>query len=45
MREIRHIEQQLPNKTPLDYGAIPSSDAEKFAKFYHYLPNFAVLEH
>lgn len=44
MREIREIEQQLPNELPLVCGAIPPGDAEKFAKFYRYLPNFAVLE-
>lgn len=45
LREIRHIEKQLPTSGQLDYWEIPSSDADKFARFYRYLPNFAVLEH
>ena len=45
VREIRHLERQLPKSAiPLDYGAIPPGDADRFAEFYRYLPNFAVLE-
>ncbi len=45
VREIRHLERQLPKTaTPLDYGSIPVKDADQFAEFYRYLPNFAVLE-
>jgi hypothetical protein len=45
MREIRHVERQLPRTAaPLDYGAIPPSDADHFAEFYRYLPNFAALD-
>jgi hypothetical protein len=45
MREIQDIERQLPTAAPLAYGAIPPSDADEFAKFYRYLPNFGLLEH
>ncbi|TCK68456.1 O-methyltransferase [Acidipila rosea] len=45
IREIRHIERQLPQTDkPIDYGSIPPSDADHFAEFYRYLPNFATLD-
>lgn len=45
-REIRSIERQLPkSEAGFDLGSVPREHAEKFAKFYRYLPNFAVLEH
>ncbi len=45
VREIRHLERQLPKNTVLlEYGAIPPGDADHFAEFYRYLPNFAALE-
>lgn len=45
LKEIRLIERQLPNNMePLVYGSIPQGFADKFARFYRYLPNFAVLE-
>ncbi|HBO8844797.1 TPA: O-methyltransferase [Pseudomonas aeruginosa] len=45
VRELRLIEQQLPsNGEDLILGAIPSSDALKFARMYRYFPNFAVME-
>jgi hypothetical protein len=44
-REIRHVERQLPRTAvPMDYGSIPTSDADRFAEFYRYLPNFAALD-
>ena len=46
VREIRHLERQMPKSgADLDLGPIPQSDANKFAKLYRYLPNFAVIEH
>ena len=34
VREIRHLERQLPKSAiPLDYGAIPPGDADRFAEF------------
>ena len=45
-REIRFLQRQLPCGTgSMDYGSIPQKQADNFAKFYRYLPNFAVLEH
>lgn len=44
VREIRHLEQQLPKKRRLRLAGVPEKDAKKFATFYRYLPNFAVLE-
>lgn len=49
IREIRFLEQLLPDlkakKLKKTKGAsIPSSEVEAFAKYYRYLPNFAVLE-
>ena len=46
VRELRHIEQQLPiiDGTELSLGAIPSSDANQFSRMYRYFPNFAVLD-
>jgi hypothetical protein len=45
-REIRKLETQLPKGcNHVNVGSIPREHAEKFAKFYRYLPNFAVLEH
>jgi hypothetical protein len=45
VREIRYLERQLPRtSTPLDVGHIPTREADRFAEFYRYFPNFAVLE-
>jgi hypothetical protein len=46
IREIRHLERQLPRSTEdeIEVGAIPRSDAENFAGLYRYFPNFAVIE-
>lgn len=41
-RELRHLEKQLPKKKsdPWQLGAIPAKQAERFAAFYRYFPNF-----
>jgi hypothetical protein len=39
--EARRLEQQLPRSSGYSCGHIPSSDADAFATFYRYLPNFA----
>ncbi|WP_193453084.1 O-methyltransferase [Pseudomonas nitroreducens] len=44
IRELRYLEQQLPSNGALNLGAIPESDARKFARMYRYFPNFAVME-
>lgn len=46
LREIRHLERQLPSReiSELRLGKIPVADAQKFAEFYRYLPNFVILE-
>jgi hypothetical protein len=45
IREIRHIERQLPKgSVSMDYGTVPPGEADQFAEFYRYLPNFSVLE-
>lgn len=46
IREIRLLEQLLPNidKEKALAASIPEGEVNAFAKFYRYLPNFAVLE-
>lgn len=46
VKEIRKLESQLPllNGAVLEHGQVPIADAQRFAEFYRYLPNFAVLE-
>lgn len=46
VREIREIERTLPwaEGAQPQIGTLPSSDVKKFADYYRYLPNFAVLE-
>lgn len=46
LREFKKLESQLPlaQGASLNLGSIPIAEANKFAAFYRYLPNFAVLE-
>jgi hypothetical protein len=45
LREMHSLEAQLPrNGQQLELGSIPSDEADKFAKYYRYFPNFAVVE-
>lgn len=46
-REMRHLERQLPKAASgsWDLGSIPASEANLFANFYRYFPNFASVEH
>jgi len=45
IRELRYLEQQLPlGDNEVSFGAIPTSDANKFIRMYRYFPNFAVME-
>ena len=45
-REMRHLDKSLPCREGevIDFGEIPSRDAELYAAFYRYLPNFAAFE-
>lgn len=42
LRELRHLERQLPLTGAADFGSIPPGDASKFVSLYRYFPNFAV---
>lgn len=42
LRELRHLERQLPLIGEADYGSIPPGDANKFISLYRYFPNFSV---
>jgi len=45
LREIHHLDSQLPNKTQrLRARSIPTSDIEKYARVYRYFPRFAEAE-
>ena len=46
LRELRHIERQLPKKLDEDWdlGSIPLAQANKYAAFYRYFPNFVHAE-
>ena len=45
-REMRHLDRSLPRREgdAIDFGEIPSRDANLYADLYRYLPNFAAFE-
>ena len=45
-REMRHLDKSLPcgDGEELNRGSIPERDANRYAAFYRYLPNFASYE-
>jgi hypothetical protein len=47
IREMRHLEKQLPKLAKAAWpnlGGAPATHANKFARFYRYFPNFAIIE-
>ena len=44
--EMRHLDRQLPASPTgsLNAAPIPQKEANRYAKFYRYLPNFASFE-
>ena len=45
-REMRHLDRSLPRREgeAMDFGEMPSRDADLYATLYRYLPNFAAFE-
>jgi putative O-methyltransferase len=46
MREIRHLDKQLPNENAAELSAdgVPPSDIEKYSRFYRHFPTFGEVE-